>query len=785
MVSAKELLSQLTLNEKISLLSGCGTFCTKEISAKGVPAVKMCDGPHGLCKKVDITGNNLAQESVRSICFPSLSSMANSWDEDLLREVGSYIGCEAQVEDIHIVLGPGVNIKRNPLCGRNFEYFSEDPLLSGKLGAAWVRGVQDQGVGVSVKHFCCNNQESERMTISSEVDERTLREIYLKPFEIAVKESNPATIMCSYNRVNGTFLSDNQRILREVLFEQWGYSGFVITDWGAMNDRVASVKARLSLEMPDSLGFFNESIRTALESGELTEREIDDCLEPMLNKILFLKRSEKRSMTYSIEEHHQFTRNAAAKCAVLMRNGGMLPLQQGEKICVIGEFANQPRFQGTGSSKVNPYRVDTILGSLNAYGVQYEYSPGFNVSRQNQPELLEQALELTSRYDDVLLVLGLPESYESEGFDRSSMELPAEQNELVRRIAAQGKRICVVFLAGGCVEMPWAQDVNAILYMGLGGEATGSACVDVLYGNVNPSGKLAETWPFEYKDHITSTFWLESPTQAIYKEGIFVGYRYFDTANIAVRFPFGHGLSYTLFAYESLEITQKENGFLVTFVIKNIGPMDGAEIVQLYTHPVSSIVNKPEQELRWFQKVILKVNEEVRVSVLLNKEIFEHYDIMNQAWCIENGEYEIRISASSVDIRLRKVVMVKFGQDNDEVEHSWYSSLKGIPTTADFEKESGRRIMPIPAYRRGTYDMNSSLVELSKHCLLARVILWAGRFAIAKTLGRKPDDSDPEFRMMMTVAQTAPLRNLALTAPHSMSGALARFIIRWANGFRG
>ena len=626
-MNTEEILKQLSLEEKISLLSGKGTYETKSIPQKGIDSIMLCDGPHGVRQRADSElTDNLMHKSSAAICYPCLSACANSWDEELLFQIGSHIAREARAKQIQVILGPGVNIKRNPLCGRNFEYLSEDPLLSGKLGAAWVRGLQREGVGASVKHFCCNNQEYFRMTSSSELDERTLREIYLKPFEIVVRESNLATVMCSYNRINGVFASDHVRLMRDVLVNEWGFTGFTVTDWGAMNDRVAGIRARLSLEMPDSLGFFDDDIRAALAKGVISESDLDDCLRPMLAKVMELNASAQETIPVDYESHHAFARSAAAKSAVLLRNDGTLPLRANEKICVIGSFAQHPRYQGTGSSRVNAYHVDTLLDGLTEHVFDYRYEPGFDLTGKADERLLDQAILAADDCDIILLALGLPESLESEGFDRELLSLPAIQNKLVERVSKLDKRVVVVLYGGGAMETPWIDQVNAVLFMGLGGEGAGTATADILSGRVNPSGKLAESWPITYQDHITSSYWQEDGQQAFYREGIYVGYRYYDKANVSVRFPFGYGLSYTTFVYYDLQIVPSAEGYRVSCSVQNVGNVTGEETVQLYLHAKNGHVFKPEQELKAFQKLKILPGESARVVLQLPKDSFCHYD---------------------------------------------------------------------------------------------------------------------------------------------------------------
>lgn len=777
------IISKLTIDEKIALLSGNGTYDTKPMPHAGIPSITLCDGPHGVRKRADFESTeNLMHKSSTAVCYPCLSALGNSWDVELLEQVGAAIGREARDKDVQIVLGPGVNLKRNPLCGRNFEYLSEDPLLSGELGAAWVTGIQSEGIGASVKHFCCNNQETLRMTQDSLVDERTLRELYLKSFEIVVKKASPASLMCAYNRVNGVFMSDHEQLMKEILFGEWGYSGFVVTDWGAMNDRVAGIRARVSLEMPDSLGRFDADVKQALTNGDLKEADLDECLRPLLKQILLLREPGEESTPVDLNRQHAIARKAAAQSAVLLKNAGVLPLKAEERVCVIGAFAKHPRYQGTGSSRVTPYRAESLLDGLNEIGAQYSYAAGFSLKDEPAQELADEAVCLAKGCDKILLTLGLPEAYESEGFDREALALPTVQNKLAQRLFALGIPVAIVLFAGGAVEIPWADRANAILFFGLGGEASGTACADVLYGAVNPSGKLAESWPTRYEDHVTSTFWGKEGQQVCYREGIYVGYRYYDTARIPVCFAFGHGLSYTSFTYSELMIEDSNSEYNVSFLLKNTGDYDGSEVVQLYIHAYHGAVKKPEQELKVFRKVFLHSGEETRVTIPLSRDAFLHYDALCHDWQTENGVYEIRVGGGSRDIRLSQQVIIQFGQAFDKDEFGWYGAPNGAPPFADFERLYGKELRQVPPYKKGTFDWNASLGELSKYSFLARIILWAGRKTIAKGLGIKPDLSNPEYRMMTTISETAPLRNLALSSPKVMSRWLVRLLLITANG---
>lgn len=782
MSEAEQIIASLSLDDKIPLLAGRDAWHTQPLPDGKLRSLTMSDGPHGLRKIVSTGGLGVGEASVRTVCFPCACSLANSWDLRLLREVGASLGEIAAAEEVDILLGPGVNIKRNPLCGRNFEYFSEDPLLAGKLGAAWVEGLQSSGTGASLKHFCANNQETLRMSSSSVVDERTLREIYLKPFEIVVKAASPFSVMCSYNRLNGTYLSDNRRLLHDILRNEWGFQGFVVSDWGAVNDRVLAVKAGLSLEMPGLAHYFDRSVRQALASGKLDESDIDQCLLPFVKTAKKLAERTVRPAEQPLAKAHALARDAAARSAVLLSNNGALPLPSGSKCLIVGTLARISRYQGAGSSRVNPFKVISLLDGLRSENLKITYEDGYTLDSQHHEGLAERAVIAAHDADVIIFAAGLPEIDECEGFDRPDMKLPQCQNDLLQRLTALGKPVVVVLSAGSAVEMPWADHVSAILHMGLGGEAAGGAAADVLTGRVNPSGKLAESYPIRYEDHVTSSFWQESERQAFYKEGIFVGYRFYDSAQIPVRFPFGHGLSYTQFSYTDLSVKPAADGFDVSFRLENTGGQDGEEIVQLYISDRSQAVHKPEQELKEFSKIAVAAGQSAAVSLHVPAEAFSHYNLANRQWLVSNGSYEIRIGASSRDLRLRQTVQVSFGLELQPETAGWYSHLNGTPKLADLQLQMPEPIELEPPYRRGTFDINASLKQLGQSSLLALLIMRVSERVIAKMLGIKPDYRNVEFRMLMANSQESALRNMHLMSPRQLSKSLIRLILLSANG---
>ena len=644
----KDLIEQMTLQEKASLLSGANFWNTKPVPRLGIPGMMMTDGPHGLRKqggKADHLGLN---KSIPATCYPSAAGLANTWDESLLEEMGRSLGREAASEGVSVLLGPGVNIKRNPLCGRNFEYFSEDPFLSGKLAAALIRGIQENGISACVKHFAANSQELRRMTNDSVMDERTLREIYLPAFEMAVKEGKVKCLMTSYNRLNGTYTHEHPHLLREILYGEWGFEGAVVSDWGGNNDRVASVKAGGTLEMPSSAGQTDRHLVQAVQAGELDEAVLDEQVDRLLDLLLSTRPDPDRS-PYDREEHHQACKKVAEKCAVLLKNeDNILPLKQ-QTVAVIGDFAKFPRYQGEGSSKINPTKLDSGLDALKAAGVNViGYTPGYHRGGKANSSLIQKACGLAKEAEVVLLWLGLDEGGEAEGVDRDTMTLPRNQLALLDALSRVNPNIVVVLSCGCSVEMGWDSKVKALLHGYLGGQAGAQAQAALLTGAANPSGKLSETIPLCYEDVPSAGYYPGREATSEYREGIYVGYRYYDTAKKPVKYPFGFGLSYTSFAYSQLEIGENQ----VRFRIRNTGSRYGEEIAQLYIHRQTGGMFRPEQELKGFVKVSLAPGEEREVAIPLNDRSFALWSVAKKDWVVEPGVYELRIGASSRDIRL-------------------------------------------------------------------------------------------------------------------------------------
>lgn len=655
----KELISQMTLEEKAGMCSGFDFWYLKGVERLGIPSVMVSDGPHGLRKQDDKADHLGINDSIKAVCFPPAVLSACSFDRELLETLGKTVGDEAQATDLSVVLGPAVNIKRSPLCGRNFEYYSEDPYLAGESAAAFIKGVQSRHVGTSIKHFAANNQEFNRMSASSEVDERTMREIYLPAFETAVKKSQPYTVMCSYNKINGTYASENPWLLTEVLRDEWGFEGYVMSDWGAVNDRVEGLKAGLELEMPASGGINDAEIVKAVQDGTMDEAVLNQAVERIL-KIIFEYTDNRKEQPLTLEKDHEIAQKVAEESIVLLKNEeAILPLKENEHVAFIGGFVKHPRYQGGGSSHVNSFKVTSAWDAL--VGKEHiTYAEGFSAETDVYDEkLAAEAIEIVKQADKAIIFAGLPESFESEGYDRKHMHLPECQNKLITEIAKVQPNTIVVLHNGSAVEMPWVNDVKGLVEAYLGGQAVGQAEANILYGNVNPSGKLAETLPIKLEDN-PSYLNFGDGDKVEYNEGVFVGYRYYDKKKMEVAFPFGYGLSYTTFAYSNVKTdkdTLTEGGTLqVSVDVTNTGDKFGKEIVQLYVADKTEAIRRPEKELKGFEKVALNPGETKTVTFTLDKRSFAWYNTDIHDWYAASGEYDILIAASSRDVRLTKTI---------------------------------------------------------------------------------------------------------------------------------
>lgn len=726
----KELIEKLTLQEKASLCSGQDFWNTKPIPRMNIPPVMMTDGPHGLRKQASSAESMGLDGSVPSTCFPSAAGLACSWDRDLIAEVGTLIGRECVAEDVSILLGPAVNIKRSPLGGRNFEYYSEDPLLTGELAAAFIRGVQSTGVGTSVKHFAANNQETNRMTVDARIDEKTLREIYLKGFEIAVKAARPWTVMCAYNKINGTYCSENRRLLTEVLREEWGFDGVVVSDWGAVNERDKALDAGLDLEMPFSFGAGEKEIITAVQEKRLKPEVLDRAVERILDCVFRAAdakaaNAKKGKAAYSAAEHHEAARRVASECMVLLKNeNGILPLKKDCKLAVIGSFAVHPRYQGGGSSHITPTVLDSPLDEIRARSEgAVEYAQGYRLSQEAantlgskfvasecdkpDPDLIREACEKAEKADVAVIFAGLPDHYESEGYDRVHLSMPEGHIRLIEEVEKVQKNVVVVLQNGAPVEMPWLEGTQGVLECYLGGQGNGSAVASLLFGESNPCGKLAETFPKALSDNPSYLNFPGKDRRVVYAEGPFVGYRYYDCKKMEPLFPFGYGLSYTSFEYGGLRLSREElteNDTLeVSFTVRNTGARAGKEIAELYVRRAGQEMPAPHKELKGFVKVPLEPGEEKRVAVSLDRSAFSHYDETLKTWTVEGGEYSILVGSSSRDIRLSSSVRLPASRRAPKV-YSMNSTLEEIlehPEGAKLLKEQlGEKIKWIPDFIR-------------------------------------------------------------------------------------
>ena len=772
----RDILAKLTLEEKASLCSGSTTWLTQPIEDKGIPSVWVSDGPSGLRKEKVTGGTNIMQVPEDATCFPGAATTASSWDTQLVEEVGKTIGEEAKALKVCTVLGPGVNIKRSPLCGRNFEYFSEDPFLAGRMGAAWVHGVQSQNVGTSLKHYAANNQEHIRMLIDSIVDERALREIYLPAFEHVVKQEQPTTVMCSYNRLNGAYLSDNKRLLTDILRDEWGFEGIVVSDWGAVNDRVEGIRAGLDLEMPGNKGMNDAHIVEAVKDGSLKEEELDKIVLRMIRFAYENKAKEVEGYKVDFDKHNDIARKAAANSAVLLKNDdNMLPLKKGQKIAVIGQLAKKPRFQGAGSSHIAATKITSFAETLDENGIEYEYADGYTLKGDGYKEsLIKKAAKAAVGKDAVVVFIGLTDAYESEGYDRTHINMPASHNILVEELIKVNPNVVVVLSCGSPVKIKsWDKKVKSILNLYIGGQAAGAAAYDVLYGAVNPSGKLAETFPIRNQDNIVARYFPMGPRTVEYRESVYVGYRYFDSAKKAVKYPFGYGLSYTKFEYSDLKISAeriKEGEPLsVTFKIKNIGGVDGAEVAQLYVKDVQSTIFRPEKELKGFSKVFLKAGEEKEVTIDLDSRAFSYYNVLINDWHVESGDFEIMVGASSRDIKMSATVYVESANEDAPIPdysktapvyYNMDANTSAIPKE-QFEALYGAKMPSNEDFKLGELTRNNSIGQ----CTLSRSGRFINRIIMfgAKIVARTAEN--PE--MIINSVKDMPLR-----AASAMTGGL-------------
>ncbi len=783
------LISQMTLEEKASLCSGLNFWYLKGIERLDIPSVMVTDGPHGLRKQAGSSDHVGLNESVPATCFPTASALAASWNRDLLYQVGEALGEECLQEKVGVILGPGANIKRSPLCGRNFEYFSEDPYLSGEMAKSHINGVQSKGIGTSLKHYAVNNQEFRRMTIDAVIDERALREIYLAGFEIAVKEAQPWTVMCAYNKINGTYAAEHKTLMTDILKEEWGHEGLVVTDWGAMNDRVKGLKAGIELEMPGSPNGNDEKLVAAVKAGQLDEAVLDRAITRVLQLIFKAEEPLAQDHNFDPDTHHALARKVAGEGAVLLKNeGAILPLNAKAKIALIGRFAKEPRYQGAGSSLMNPTQLDNLYDEMvNLVGEEnLSYAAGYDATGNHPNQgLIAEAVTTAQSADIVVVCAGLTDMYEVEGLDREHMDLPPGHNALIEAMAKAHDKVVVVLSNGSPVTMPWLDGVTAVLEGYLGGQAGAGAVADILMGKINPSGKLAETFPIQLADNPSYHTFPGGPATVEYRESIYVGYRYYDTVQQEVLFPFGFGLSYTSFEYSELQLSQEKmsesDTLTITVKVKNTGTVVGKEIVQVYVHDVETSSFRPEKELKGFEKVALEPGEETAVSIQLDRRAFAFYNTKLNDWTVETGMFNILVGASSQDIRLQAQVAVNGTEAVTKNEPAVYHNFpQGTPVSQkDFEALLGHPLPANKSAQKGEYSINTPLEDL-KSSFIGRQLnkMMAGQ--MAKMIEGQEDT--PTAVLLKAMARESPLRTMLMMGDGSITREMLDALVVLLNG---
>lgn len=764
-----KIIAQMTLEEKADLCSGADFWRTQKVERLGVLPMMVSDGPHGL--RTQSTGKGINQ-SVVSVCFPSSAGLAASFNKDLAETLGKTLGSEAKEVGVGTLLGPAINIKRSPLCGRNFEYMSEDPHLAGEMAARYVSGVQSKGVGVSVKHFAANNQESRRTTINEIIDERALREIYLKTFEIPVKKAKPWTMMCSYNRINGTYSSENEWLLKDVLRKEWGFDGFVMSDWGATADRAKGIRAGLDLEMPSSGGVNGARIIKAVEGGELDEKYLDECVRNILSVTTKAVR-ETKEKNYDRAAHHRIAKTIADECVVLLKNDKVLPISDQKTVGFFGYFAEKPRYQGGGSSHINTYKE---VSALEAAGDKVKYARGYTDKHQRSGKLLAEAEKLAKKVDVAVVFAGLPDSFESEGYDRKHMQMPDAHNELISKIAAVNPNTVVVLHNGSPVEMPWINEVSAVLEAYLGGEAVGETVADVLWGKVNPSGKLPETFPIFLEDAPCKKYFPGSQLTSLYKESIFVGYRYYLTSGKKVLFPFGHGLSYTEFAYDDMHVVKEDGKVVCTVKVKNTGRVFGKEVVQLYVGKTDSAVPRAKRELKAFEKIGLDAGEEKTVEFVLLEDDFAFYSTEDCGYVVEDGEYVLEAAASSEDVRASKTVVLegKKIEKNAKISEKYFAADVSDVSDEEFSESFGLTIPRAKLDKGEKIDENFCFIDAAE-TKWGKRILKLVRFAAS--FNKEMGGAETMYNMTITT----PFRCMRLMSGGVMDEKMMRGLIMVLN----
>lgn len=792
MEEAAQLLKSMSLRQKIRLLSGMDLWHLKALPQFHLPSILLTDGPHGVRKQEGTDQTDLLKGRIPATCFPTASCSACSWNSPLMERVGEALGLESWKEDVAVLLGPGLNIQRHPCGGRNFEYFSEDPLLSGKLAAALTRGIQSKQVGACIKHFAVNNQETWRFVVDAIVDERTLREIYYRGFEIAVKESKPWTAMCCYNKVNGLYGSENHLFFEDILRKEWGFDGVVMTDWGASNDRTIGIAAGVDLEMPGSHGAFDNIIEKAVAKGVLSQGALDRAVQRVLSLVLLgAQLQDKAKPVVDMEQHHKLAYEVALESAVLLKNNNnLLPLAQNASIAVIGAFAKKPRFQGMGSSQVLAYQTSAAYDRLLQLTSKLTYSEGYlEDSDHLAPSLVEEAAVAAACADICVVFAGLPQSYETEAIDRTHTDLPESHDNLIYAVAAANPRTIVVLTNGSPVRMPWIDGVEVVLEGWLHGQAGGTAIADLLFGVASPSGKLAQTFPIRHEDCPSDKWFPGDMHQVQYREGLNVGYRYFDTVKKPVLFPFGHGLSYSSFEYSQLKIEKvidddEEILVNVEVLIKNTGQMAAAEVVQLYVNDCETSIYRPEQELKGFTKLTLQKGETKTAKFALNKDCFSFWDVGHKGWIVEPGDFEIRLAASSRDIRLTKTITIKSGKTPTARAKLTHPCKAGASENTpdsddDFFCMLERPIPPPPQAHLANFHLNSLLDELHGS-RLGRSLQNLVVRAMQKEMDN-PDDPD-QMLLANALAMNTPLRSLVIFSRGLLVFGVMNVILHLLNG---
>ena len=774
----QDIIEKMTIEEKAAFLSGKGEWQTRDFERLGIPSIFCSDGPHGIRKQAGAGDHLGLNASLPATCFPTAATIANSWNTELGEKLGETLGEEAMAEGVNVLLGPGLNIKRSPLCGRNFEYFSEDPYLAGKMAASYVRGIQSQGVYACPKHFAVNSQELRRMAMNSVVDERTLREIYLTGFEIAVKEGGAKTIMSAYNEINGTYANENKHLLNDILRKEWGFDGIVITDWGASNDHALGVAAGSNLEMPNPGLDSARELIAAVESGKISIEDVDARVDELLDAVMTLYvNAQGKSDKFDKNAHHNVARRAAAESTILLKNeGGILPLKAGAKVAIVGDFAFVPRYQGAGSSLVNPTKIETVAELIGTYDLQVVgMSRGYSRNGQEDATVRKEALDIAAKADIVLYFFGLNEDSESEGMDRTHMRIPQNQINLLQELGQVNPNLVGIISAGSAIEMPWHHYFKALLHCYLNGQAGAGAVMDILTGDVNPSGKLSETIPRRLEDTPAYRYYPSQERTSEYRESLYVGYRYYDTADVPVLYPFGFGLSYTTFEYSGLEVNEEG----VSFTITNSGSRDGAEVAQLYVGLPNGKVFRPKKELKGFAKVFLKAGESKKVSIAFDDKTFRYFNVNTNNWEVEDGKYVISVGASSADIRLTGEVLKSETTENipykKEELPSYYSGKIQSVETAEYEKLLGRSV-PDGKWS-GELGLNDAICQM----YYAKSSLARFAYNRLTAIKKKADESGkPDLNILFIY--NMPFRAMAKMTGGAVSMEMAEGIVKLVNG---